>query len=154
MYPFDVKLWFPITESAQIFFMAPCMSTLHSIFSDHMPHVHVGTCTFLFIKKFSQKTKKSLFSRLFYKKTKFSKLTFSGFRPPNRLNFFSWLRVCLLYVATCPVLFYGWCLGIKAWPTDATVTGPIFLGRALATALQKLDRSRSVGHAFIPKHHL
>ena len=33
--------------------------------------------------------------RNFYR---FSKLNFSGFRPPNRLKFFSWLRVCLLYV--------------------------------------------------------
>ena len=49
------------------------------------------------------------FSKTVYKRTSyncliyslqesFSKLNFSGFRRPNRLKFFSWLRVCLLYV--------------------------------------------------------
>ena len=45
----------------KFFFMAPCVSTLHSIFSDHMPHVHVGTCTCLFMKKCSLLKKYTFF---------------------------------------------------------------------------------------------
>ena len=90
----------------KFFFMAPCVSTLNIIFSDHMPHVHLGTFTCLFMKNVSQKTKKMPFFPSFLWKTKYSKLNFSGFRPPNRLNFFflapcvSPLRGC--QHATCP----------------------------------------------------
>ena len=39
---FKVELrWLPMTELAQIFFMAPCLSTLHSIFSGHVLLVQV-----------------------------------------------------------------------------------------------------------------
>ena len=53
------------TNRLKFFFMALYVSPLHSIFSNHMPHVHVGTCTCLFMKACAPKTKKNLTSSIF-----------------------------------------------------------------------------------------
>ena len=75
--------------------MAPCVSTLHSIFSDYMLHVHVGTCTCLFIKKmFPKKLKNTFFSHATSVSPKFWCLTAKR-QKLRKSGFFSFWGTCL-----------------------------------------------------------
>ena len=81
-YLFNFKLWFPTTESAQIFLIAPCVSPLRGW--------HCATCpTWMWARA------RAL--RNFTNSRATSKSNCDGFWPPNQLNFFVWLCVCLLY---------------------------------------------------------
>ena len=52
---FKVELrWLPLTESTQIFFVTPCVSSTW-VTTCHVPHVHVGTCTCRFMKARARK---------------------------------------------------------------------------------------------------
>ena len=87
-----------------------------------------------------------------YKRTSYTCLIYSlqevsihltsnyGFWPPNRLNFFSWLRVCLLYIpyfqTTCPMCTWARAR-VFLWKKFPKKLKNTFLGHAVGGGLNR-----------------